>query len=666
MKIRIERAGNRIYLASDRPTQVKSHVPGAYWSDSKKVWSLPLEMTVCYALREAYGNRLEIGPNLTAWARAEKAKRAQAIELAGSADAELKLLPEVAPVLAQAMSNRTYQRVAARFVADTEGRDGRRRALIGDTVGLGKTAEALGAVLESGVPGPFLIICPKTAVGLAWTPEIRRWLPDDEIITIPDGKAARDNTLNNLLARNRAQQARGFHPDLELTRTWVVIHPAAIRTQSWWECLATEEDIASTRTACNSRTKFRAGVVTELDCGHPKKDRTVKTIHEHVFPQLFDVEWGAVVVDESQQILIRLTGTPNLQRRGAEMIRDLVRPGGVRIAMSGTPFRSKPHQIWSTLNWLDPVRFSAKWRFIQTYWETENGFYGGINLKGMREDREELLESELSDIMIRRTRKQVRPDLPDRNYGGSPLNGTDGPMGVWLPMEGAQLKAYKQMAETGVAQLNGGRISPVGILAELTRLRQFAGAEGELRGGEFWPLAKGNKYDWLVSFLQEIGYPEEPAAKVVVVSQFTKYLEVFRAGLQKEFKEGRKIPEIGVISGNVTQRVREQTVERFETAGSGLDLIFLQTITGGAAITLDAAEVMIFLDETFVDDDQEQAEGRIDNRNPERKIVPRMYYYLRSLDSIDEQIAVANAEAKAAGGKLLDGGPLALARKVLR
>ena len=39
----------------------------------------------------------------------------------------------------------------------------------------------------------------------------------------------------------------------------------------------------------------------------------------------------------------------------------------------------------------------------------------------IRPDRERLLDDDLLDIMIRRDRRQVRDDLPDKNYAGSHL-----------------------------------------------------------------------------------------------------------------------------------------------------------------------------------------------------------------------------------------------------
>jgi SNF2 family DNA or RNA helicase len=648
MTVRIERAGNRILLGSDSPTPgLSSAIPGSYFRKDK-TWSLPLDLTTCLLLRERFGSRLEIGPALTSWARAEKVSRARAEATAAADDAELIVLPKVAPKLFLATADRRYQRSAIRYVADSKGRDGRRRALIGDTVGLGKTIEALGAILESDVPGPHLVVCPMGAVELAWAPEIRRWLPEDEVITVPSGRAKRDEILHALKARADYPQELG-----SLARTWVIVHPAIVRTQTWFVCGygGGEAEAAP----CVIRTKYKVGPMDYLDCGHEKDGRT-KTIHEHEYPQLFGMEWGSIVADESDQMLIRLTGTPNLQRRGMEMLRDLVRLGGVRIAMSGTPFRSKPHQIWSTLNWLDPVEFSGKWRFIQRFWKT--GGYSGYEIikDGFMEEREAMLLDELKPIMIRRTREEVRGDLPAKLYPTNVSEESGLTPGIYLPMSAKQRKAYDAIVKQGEATIEGGTLSPLGVLAEMTRMEQFASAPGRVVNGEFIPLPEGNKFDWVVEKLKELGFPDRPETKVVIASQFTKLLNAFRDGVFKEFKQ--KIQHAS-ITGEQTQAARTATVERFEDVGDELSLLWINTKAGGSAITLDAADIMIILDETYVDDEQQQLEGRIDNRNPERKIAPRSYYYLRSADSIEEHIAAANAEAKKAGRRILDGAAIA-------
>lgn len=641
-EVRVERAGNRILLASAVPTPgLKNTIPGAYYREHQQVWSMPLDLATCALLRERFGNRLVIGPVLWNWAKEEKATRARLEATGAAADADLSLLPEFAPELFAATNDRTYQRAGIRYIVDTRGRDDRRRALLADTVGLGKTIQGIGAILESGQPGPYLVVCPKTAVESTWAREIRKWLGKGaEVITLPEaGKARRQSVLSNLTERYRR------NPD-SLARTWVIVHPYSVRTQTWWIC-----------GACGDKTKYKAGMVQELDCGHAK-ERNTKVRHDHNFHALFEMEYGGLIADESDQILIRLTGTPNLQRRGMEMLRDRVRPEAIRLAMSGTPFRSKPHQIWSTLNWLDPVRWSAKWSWLAKFWEVSQGGYAGSYSVSpdVRPDREALLDDELKDVMIRRTRDMVRDDFPEKDYPSNVAKDSGLAKGIYLPMAKIQEDAYRQMEKAGEAAIEGGTLTAIGVLAEMTRMKQFAGAPGWIdQDGEFHPKAEGsNKFEWLIGFLNELGFPERPATKLVVASQFTQLLNAFAAGVEKEFKG--KI-RYGKITGEVKRR--ELVIDEFEDTDNDLNLLFINTKAGGSSITLDAAEIMVVLDETYVADEQEQLEGRIDNRQPERRIVPRSYYYLRSLGTIEEGIARANAAAKARGERILNGAAIA-------
>lgn len=662
-EVRVERGGNRILLLTDTPTPGLKSIPGAYFRQDE-VWSFPLDLGTCFLLRERFGSRLTIGPALTAWARAEKATRERMEATGAATDADLERLPLDAPALFEATASRRYQRSGIRFIVDSKGRDGRRRTLLADTVGLGKTIQAIGAVLESGQPGPYLVVCPKTPVQLVWAPEIRKWLgADADIVTLPEGKAKREAALDELVRRSEYWRPGDPKPGHLLKNTWVVLHPEAVRTQTWWECKDTSITFMHDGIGpCGARTKYKSGMVQELDCGHPK-DRKTAVIHEHAFPQLFSMEWGAIVADESDQSLIRLTGTPNLRRRGMEMLRDNVRPDGIRLAMSGTPFRSKPHQIWSTLNWLDPIRWSSKWNFIGKFWKL--GGYSGYTIGDFIEGREAMLIDELKDVMCRRTRDMVRNDLPAKLYPSNVSADSGLTEGIYLPMTPEQERAYRAMEKSGSAEIEGGRIETIGILAELTRLKQFAGAPGVLVEGEFHAKAAGNKYEWIRELLEELGFPDRPSTKLVIASQFTRLLNTFAEGISKDFKGKVRY---GMVTGETNAKgTSTRFVEEFEDPASDLSLLWINTKAGGSAITLDAADVMVVLDETYVADEMEQLEGRIDNRNPEKRIVPRSYYYLRSAGTLEEGIARANAEAKAQGAAILNGAAIARrAKEIMR
>lgn len=640
MSVRVELSGRRIRLEATRPIRaLASYVPGASFSQTGGAhWSLPLSMDTCTLLREHFGDQLEIGPNLWGWAKLRRVEEIRMQHLrTGDGVAEVPgLFLSKHPALYKAVTRtRRYQALGARWIADG------RHVLIADTVGLGKTAQTIAGVFESGVGGPYLVVCPKTAVETVWTRELAQWAPEATVVTVPDGRAKREAILDGVVTAALAEGGPGGAGSL-LAQTWVIVHPEMTRTKSWWICKE-----------CFSETVMTAKP-KELICEHDPRRTTTR--HDHEFPALFELPWGAVIADESDKSILRAKGTPTQTRRGMEMLRDAVREDGLRIAQSGTPFRSRPHLLWSTLNWLRPAEFPAFWRWAETYFEMDEG-YGGSRIVGrLRPDREEMLYRSLNQIMLRRTRAEVLSHLPAKEYVGEELF-PGGPKAIWLPMGEKQAKAYHQMQQKAVAEVDGGTLNAIGILAEFTRLKQFASGYGRLDAdGEFHPALPSNKLDFLIQRLVEMGYPDDPECKVVVVSQFTQTLAIFQAAITKEFGAGIA----GSITGKVTGDRRRFEIDSFnQPIGQASDfnplVLFLNTKAGGSAITLDAADEMIFLDQTWIPDDQEQAEGRIDNRRPEEKIVQRRYLYLGSEGTIDQYIAEVNHERAIAGSRVLDG-----------
>lgn len=639
MSIDIEKVGDRIWLRSERPITGRSlGIPGANFSKVHGPhWSLPLTMDTCHLLRERFGSELNILPDLLGWAREQRAEQRRSKELRdGTRPVVLDgAWAEEFPKLFKAVTKgRPYQALGAQWIAKGG------NVLIGDTVGLGKTPQALAGVMESGVPGPYLIVCPKTAVEAVWAPEIRRWLPGHNVVTVPDGRAKRDAILWSFWPVNE-DGTRSMAAAPSMARTWLIVHPEMVRTKSWWICRE-----------CGSQTA-KTHKPKELVCGHNAQKTT--TEHEHDFPQLFLMPWGAIIADESDRSILRATGTPTQTRNGMELLRDSwMREDGLRIAQSGTPFRSRPHLLWSTLNWLRPDEFPAFWRWAETFFNIEDGQYGGRTIGRLKSEREGLLYSSLDRIMLRRTREEVLPHLPKKLYIGTPLlpDYDASPHGVWLDMDPKQRKAYDQMLKTSTADIEGGTLSAVGVLAELTRLKQFSTCYGKMEGDEFIPQLPSNKFDYLVQMLEELGYPDDPQAKIVVASQFTKVLNLFGKEMEKTY--GEKM--VGYITGEVTGPRRHQVIDDFNRPlGEGMHLLFLNTKAGGSAITLDAADEMVVLDETWIPDDQVQLEGRIDNRRPEEKIVQRRYRYLRSANSVEAGIALTNMERGMFSHEVLDG-----------
>jgi len=625
MTVRIEKKGRRIEVTAGQPLPgFKTTIPGAYQAVSGN-WTVPLNMETCKLLREKFGRGLVVGPQMKRWAQGVRTNRAYMAQLAVAKDAELENLQRAAPRLYKAMKRRKYQRVGVRFIADNHA------TLIADEPGLGKTLIAMGGILEAEIPGPYLVVAPKTAADSVWRREILRWLPDGHrVIVMPDFRYQRERKLRGT--------RYGSH-------TWVVIHPEMAMVKEWLKC---EE--------CGKLNKPAGRQQTMLGCKH-RKTRTTKHILDHSYPKLFQVEWGAIIADESHETLIVRNGVPTERRRGMALLP--LRGDGIRIAMSGTPFDSKPFQLWGTLNWLDPKQYSAKHRWIELFWR--KGGYTGFQIGEFIKEREPLLWDSLTAIALRRTKAEVAPDLPPKTYVGSPLEPSDetSPVGVWLPMEGKQEQAYRAMEALSFADLESGRLEALSALAELTRLKQLACCYGDIiekkvKGeviDKYAPRLPSNKFDWTVNALEEWGYPHNPLTRVVIVSFFTGILEAFGAGIESHFRRNPMGPMCAYITGKTPQRDRRAIIDRFN-GGDGPDVMLLNVRAGGTAITLDTADRMIFISETRIPDQQIQAEDRIHRVSNPRHC---MYYYLRSMDTVDVGTALVNQEMDADTKRLLDG-----------
>ena len=674
MSVNIEKKGRRIEVRSGEPLPgMKTTIPGAYQTVSG-YWTVPLSLESCKLLRLKFGGRLVVGNELKRWARAVVDSRRYMSTLAASADAKLEHLHERAPKLAKAMRKRRYQRVGVRFIADNGTATG-----VFDDPGLGKTLIALGGILEAGIPGPYLIIAPKTASDTVWKREIARWLPEDHrAVTVPEMRYQRERKLR--LAR--------YGP-----KTWLIIHPEMVMVQAWWVCqevVTKRKRQRSKRTGkrrileviepCGVRTAEKGRNQRVLKCGHVK-DRKTKKVLQHAYPALFEREWGAIVNDECHESLIRRSGTPTQRRRGMDLL--LVRPDGLKLALSGTPFESKPHQLWGTLNWLDPGQYGAFTRWAEMYWQ--KGGYTGYQIGEFRKDREPMLWDSLAAIALRRTKAEVAPDLPAKMEIGTPLSSSDpdSPVGIWIEMDGKQARAYEEMERISITELDSGRLEATSALAELTRLKQLACAYGdieqhqvrsacqkqnEIARPKYWcadckrhgwhletvfkyvPAFPSNKFTWTVESLEEWGYPRDPITKVVIVSFYTGILELFRQGLESHFKTKPKNPLCTAITGRTPMKDRRRIIDRFNSSGNE-HVMLLNIKAGGTAITLDSADRMIFISETRIPDQQKQAEDRIHRVSNPRQC---MYYYPRSLGTVDVGTAIVNQEATRETHRLLD------------
>lgn len=583
-------------------------VPGARFEFNDKLWSFPLDLDIARdisAIAKELKQNLVVEADLKKWANEEKQRYASVLkpdDLDADTSKYLPRLRDERPELISALESKPWQIPGAAFIV------GQKKVLLADKPGLGKTIQTLAAVAELDIRGPILVVAPRTAASVTWPEEIRQWLGAEVIVRI--NSSVRPAERKKKLERVKNAPAN--------CRTWVLVGPNYLRIRP------DVDDYGNYLYDQNGK-------------------KIIRTVKEGL-PELFDIEWKAVIVDESHQTLAGAVGNKkkqSAQRLGLGALH--IDPNGLQVAISGTPFRGKTENIWGTLNWLDPVKYSSYWKWAKRHYgvmQTTSQFGSGV-LKGDKIINERRFFKELEPIMVRRTKEEVQKDLPPKTYGGTHLDphDSDSPVAVWLPMSPQQRAQYNSVVKSAVIRLSGSEINVNGVLAEMTRFKQLANA---CLADDAIPAMPSNKIDWIMDFLDD---RQDAGTKVIVASQFTGFLEL----LSSELKKSR----IGhyLFTGKTSDVERSRIREEFQKESGDL-IVLLNTKSGGVSLTLDMADDVVVCDQTWIPDDQEQVEDRAHRVSRNHNVT---VWNLASLGTIDEAVAITNAAREDAIFSILEG-----------
>lgn len=243
-------------------------------------------------------------------------------------------------------------------------------------------------------------------------------------------------------------------------------------------------------------------------------------------------------------------------------------PNSKIIGLSGSPIMNYPNDLYVPLSVCYPDRYPRKidnWRrFMYKYCLWSDGRYGPY-MYGTRNLAQ--LKEETSPFIIRRTKKEVLPYLPEKYYRRS-----------MLEMKPDQRKLYDQMArELKILLDTGEPLWSTNVLSCLTRLRQI-NLDPKIVGVS----SSSAKTDFIMDTIE--GTDE----KLVIFSCFEKYIYLLHLMF-----EGR-IPH-SMITGEVPVNKRIEEVKRFQEDPSiKLCLGTIQAM--GEGITLTASSNVILAD----------------------------------------------------------------------
>jgi superfamily II DNA or RNA helicase len=332
--------------------------------------------------------------------------------------------------------------------------------------------------------------------------------------------------------------------------------------------------------------------------------------HREMLPS---VEFGYAVLDEGQFIKnpdAKVTQT-------CFAVRALH-----RIVLTGTPLENRQLDLWSIFRFLLPGLLGSRSTFESA-------------LNSDRAGTLERLRAQLAPFILRRTKKEVATELPQKVE-----------MELLCPLTDVQRAEYARICSEGLERLGDDvgaamREKSFGFLALLTRLRQTC-CDPDMLPWLKSPLTDSGKINLLVEKLAEV---VGSGHKVVIFSQFVMLLDRVREALMQHFPE---LPRFE-LTGMTLDRLKP--VQQFQTApGAAAMLVSLKA--AGTGITLHAADYVFLLDPWWNPAVEAQAVDRV-HRIGQTSTV--FVYRMVTAGTIEERIQELKADKKDLFDKLIGG-----------
>ena len=391
----------------------------------------------------------------------------------------------------------------------------KRNVLLGDEMGLGKTIQVSGLInLDS--PKKVLVICPA-GLKLNWKSELSKWLV------------------------NRY--------DIHLLKSSVP-----------WPL-----ELGSKGGRSLFETSDKKIVIINYEILHKYHD------------ELREEEWDLLVCDEAQYIKNKkakrsLLITGKMGGRKEDRVQPI--PAKKKVLLTGTPIMNRPAELWNLIRYLDKENWTNWMTFVKRYC---NAYYNGWSWDYSGSSNEEELQSRLrSTIMIRRLKKDVLKELPDKIRHTVLIDPT-------LP--GIKEALNQERAEMENLKANSEGQSQVSLLANLAKIRHNTAV---------------SKLPYIVNHIMEALESEK---KLVV---FSHHKDI--ANHVQETLQGKKIGCVK-ITGDTKMEDRNASVLRFQSDPE--TMVFVGTIgAASTGITLTESSHVIFTELDWSPGNMSQAEDR--------------------------------------------------------
>ena len=551
MGVFVELEDQHIIISAEwRLKEVCRALPGSKWDADKNVWRIPVSWTACLSLRSTFGEQLQIGPNLSDWARNEKTNRIDPCnflrEVEMSEEGDQDLFP--------------HQRAGVEFLAKA------RRALLADEPGLGKTAQAIRALKRLQEKGedvfPALIVCPNTLKS-NWEREFDKWWPGINV---------------QIIKGSAVQRRKAFEDEAQV----YIIN---------WESIRSHSRLQSYGSIALARC---------TECGGHDSRVTVARCEVHK-RELNATPFKSVIADE-----IHRSKDPK-----SKQTRALWAASGaadIRFALTGTPIANTVVDLWPILHWLDEKEWPSKTKWLDRYVNTMMNAFGGLMILGLKPAMESEFYAGIHPRMRRMLKQRVLPWLPevindrrDVEMGAKQAKAYKQMLeNMIAELDKTPEERFEQAYEQGETEI----IVAPNPLTQTMRLLQFSSSYGTMElidGKEKMLLSDPScKVDALMDDIENGDFGEDSVAVCAVSRQL---IEILSARLTKE-----KIAH-GLITGAQSGDERQKAIDDFQAGRTKWILFTAQA--GGVGVTLTTARRLVMLQRPWSLVDYKQALDRV-------------------------------------------------------
>ncbi len=272
-----------------------------------------------------------------------------------------------------------------------------------------------------------------------------------------------------------------------------------------------------------------------------------------------------------------------------------------RYVLTGTPVENRLSELWNLFDFLMPGYLFSHSAFVE---KLEKPI-----VKSKNDDAMKQLQRLVQPFMLRRLKKDVLKELPDKLEYVHRIPMSENERKVYF----AAVNATRNMLAAGQGKLQ--------ILAALTQLRQICCDADLCFENYHGETSKLDACIELCSGMVQNGH------QILLFSQFTSMLERIQARLDEVHISNF------TLRGSTPKKKRAELVKAFNEGGASVFLISLKA--GGTGLNLTAADVVIHYDPWWNQAAQDQATDRA-HRIGQREHV--QVYKLIMQDTIEERI----------------------------